>query len=273
MAVFLDAPWGGSNYAPPTAIDIATIENAIVAELAAQITSIEVAHYPDRPESYRMSHRVGAALVQYKGASYGAQLDTAAIVQERRLEFEVTLMMRDLGWSYGGDASGPAPGAYAILEAVRAALTGFRVPGCRKMYPMRERFVERDRQGGVWIYAIAFGLATVAVEQSPSEDYPLFVKGIAQEEAGVTQVTVGLAPFTFDSSGRIQLPNRNVFAVSVVAPGGGLLIQGSDFALDGVNGMITVLAGGGASAGETVQVAYSYGERAIAQAGQSVPTN
>jgi hypothetical protein len=271
MGAVLDAPWSGASFAPPTAIDIATVEAAIVAQLQSALSGIEIAHYPDRPESYRMTHRVGAALVMYKGAQYGAQLDTAAIVQERRLEFEVTVMMRDLGWSYGGAGDGPSPGAYAILESIRAALTGFRVPGCRKMYPVRERFVERDRQGGVWIYAIAFGLATVAVEPSSNASFPLFVKGIAQEEGGETTVTLGAAQFTFDANGQVQLPNPNVFAVTVTAAGGAQLAPGTDYSVDGVNGIITALAGGATGAGQTVSIAYSFAERVVAEAGQTAP--
>jgi Gp37 protein len=271
MGAVLDAPWTGASYSPPTAIDIATVEAAIVAQLQATVAGIEIAHYPDRPESYRMTHRVGAALVMYKGAQYGAQLDTAAIIQERRLEFEVTVMMRDLGWSYGGAGDGPSPGAYAILEAIRTALTGFRVPGCRKIYALRERFIERDKQGGVWIYAIAFGLSTVAVEPSPTDNFPLFVTGIAQEEGGETTVTLGTAQFTFDTNGQIQLPNRNVFAVAVTAAGGAQLTLNIDFSLDGVNGIITAVAGGASGAGQTVSIAYSFAERVVAEAGQTAP--
>jgi Gp37 protein len=271
MGALLDAPWSGASFAPPTAIDIATVEAAIVTRLQATVSGIEIARYPDSPESYRMTHRVGAALVMYKGAQYGAQLDSAAIIQERRLEFEVTVMMRDLGWSYGGASDGPSPGAYAILESIRAALTGFRVPGCRKMYPVRERFVERDRQGGVWIYAIAFGLATVAVEPSPADEFPLFITGIAQEEGGQTTVTLGAAQFIFDPNGQIQLPNHNLFAVTVTAAGGAQLVENTDFSVDGVAGIITALAGGATGAGQTVSIAYSYAERVVAEAGQSAP--
>ncbi len=124
MGAMLDAPWNGMVFTPPTAIDIAKIEDAILGRLSSQIDSIEIAHYPDRPETWRLTHRVGAALVMYKGAQYGELLDTAAIIQERKLEFEIAIMMRDLGWAVGGDPSGPSPGAYAIIEAVRTALTG-----------------------------------------------------------------------------------------------------------------------------------------------------
>jgi len=150
MGVTLDSAWAGQIFAPPTPLDIATIESAIAAQLRAQVSAIEIAQFPDKPAAYRLTHRIGAALVAWRGATYGTLIDTAAIVQARRLEFEITLLVRDLGWSFGGDPSGPNPGAYALLEAIRAALTGWRVPGCRKMFPIREQFVGRDPQGGVW---------------------------------------------------------------------------------------------------------------------------
>ena len=182
---------GRRGVSPPTAIDIATIEDAIVSQLRSQISSIEIAHYPDNPETWRMTHRVGAALVMYNGAQYGELLDTVAIIQERKLEFEIAVMMRDLGWAVGGDPSGPSPGAYAIIEGIRAALTGYRIAGCRKMYPVREKFVKRDKQGGVWTYASTFAVSTVAVEGAPPHDFPLFIKGIALEEGEETTITVG----------------------------------------------------------------------------------
>ncbi len=275
MGVMLDGPWGGQAFAPATPLDVATIENAIIAQLKSQITAIEIAHYPDRPESWRLTHRIGAALVQYKGAEYGPRLDSAAVVQERKLEFEITLVMRDLGWSVGGEPGGTSPGAYAMVEAVRTALTGFIVPGCRKIYPVKERFVERDRQGGVWIYALAFALTTLAIEAPPSGpgNFPLFIKGIALDEAGETTIAVAAALYTFDSGGVIALPHGNVSNVTATTTGGATLAAGVDYALDPIAGTITALAGGAASPGETVQVAFSYSDEVFASAGESAPTN
>jgi hypothetical protein len=273
MGVMLDAAWNGLVFTPPTAIDIATIEDAIVSRLQSQINTIEIAHYPDRPETWRLTHRVGAALVMYKGAQYGELLDTAAVIQERKLEFEISVMMRDLGWAVGGDASGPSPGAYAIIEGIRTALTGYEVPGCRKMYPVREKFVKRDKQGGVWTYSSTFTLSTVAVEASEPDDFPLFIKGIALEEGGQTSISVGAAAYTFNSNLQVLLPQGNVFAVSIRGAGGGALIQGTDFSVDRANGIVTAPPGGAILAGQSVQIAYSYAEEAIAIAGQSEPTN
>jgi hypothetical protein len=273
MGVMLDAPWTGVVFAPPTAIDIATIEDAIVNQLRSQISSIEIAHYPDSPETWRMTHRVGAALVMYKGAQYGDLLATAAIIQERKLEFEVAVMMRDLGWAVGGDPSGMSPGAYAIIESIRTALTGYLIPGCRKIYPVREKFVKRDKQGGVWTYASTFALSTVAVEASVPDDFPLFTRGVAMDEGGQTSITVGAAAYTFNSSLQVQLPNGNVFALTITTTGGVALTESTDFSVDRADGIVTAIAGGAISAGETVQIAYTYAEEAIATTGQSEPTN
>ena len=221
-----------------------------------------------------MTHRVGAALVMYKGAEYSGLLDTAAIIQERKLEFEISMMMRDLGWAVGGDASGPSPGAYAIIESIRTALTGFLIPGCRKIYPVREKFLKRDKQGGVWTYSSSFALSTVAVEASQPDDFPLFIKGVALEEGGLlSSITVGASAYTFNSNLQVQLPQGNVFAVTITAPGGAGLIQGTDFSVDRANGIVTAISGGAISADETVQIAYAYAEETIAIAGQSEPTN
>jgi hypothetical protein len=208
-ATALDRLWTGGTFALPTPIDIATIEVAIVTQLQSVINTIEISHYPDRPESYRLTHRIGAALVRYDGAKYGPLLDTAAIVQQRRLGFQVIVMTRDLGWSYGGQTDGTSPGAYAIIEAVRAALTGFQIPGCTKMFPESEKFVERDKQGAVWVYTIAFALTTMAVEPSSAESLPLFVRGAALEEGGMTASVVE-GSFTFDSDDQINLPQGEV---------------------------------------------------------------
>jgi Gp37 protein len=213
--------------------------------------------------------------VQYQGAEYGPRLDSAAIVQERKLEFEITLVMRDLGWSVGGEPGGTSPGAYAMIEAVRAALTGFIVPGCRKMFPVKERFVERDRQGGVWTYAIAFALTTVAIE-APAPglgNFPPLTRVLALDEAGETTIVVAAASYTFNSSGVIALPHGNVSNVIVTASGSHVLVAGTDYTLDPVAGTITAIAGGAASPGETVQVAFNYADEVIASAGETAPTN
>jgi Gp37 protein len=110
---------------------------------------IDVTHYPDKPEAYEMRHRIGVAMVIYMGGDYREIRDIGHVVQERTLEFAVGLRIRDLGWAFGGPPSGTSPGAYQVIEAIRLALLGFQVStGCTPMRAIRERFIERDKQGG-----------------------------------------------------------------------------------------------------------------------------
>jgi hypothetical protein len=274
-AIVLDTPWNGTAFAPPTPLDIATIEAALLAQLNEQINGIEIVHYPDQPESYRLTHRVGAALVRYEGSKYGRQIDTAAIAQERTLEFEITLLMRDLGWGLGSRSYGTSPGAYAILEAVRTSLTGYQISGCSKMYPLRERFVKRDGQGGVWIYAIVFALTTMAVEADTTQPFPLFVKGLVLDHSGITTTSLAASPYTFDSGGQIQLSNGNVQVITVSSTDTrATYAENVDFTLDRVNGVITLTPAGSIASGATVDVAYSYAEvTAVVTTGGNAPTS
>jgi Gp37 protein len=278
MGVTLDSAWAGQIFAPPTVLDIATIESAIAAQLRAQVSAIEVAQFPDKPPAYRLTHRIGAALVAWRGATYGALIDTAAVVQARRLEFEITLLVRDLGWSFGGDLSGPNPGAYALLEAIRTALTGLQLPGCRKMYPLREQFLGRDPQGGLWAWSAVYALETMALEASTQDNFPLFIKGTALEDGGQTVKVALQAVYTFNEQNLIRLPVGNVSNLVVTAAGGGNpYLVGTDYTLDAVNGIITRLASGTIAAGATVNAAYIYADTVTAVAGGSssptAPTN
>ena len=63
MGVLLDTPWTGQQFSPPTPIDIATIETAIVTRLQAMVPRSRACIFPDAAKNYRLTHRIGAALV------------------------------------------------------------------------------------------------------------------------------------------------------------------------------------------------------------------
>lgn len=275
MVATLDSAWAGQTFAPPTRLDIATIESAIAGQLREQISDIEVIQFPDKPSAYRLTHRIGAALVAWRGATYGSLNDTAAIVQVRRLEFEVALVVRDLGWSFGADPSGPSPGAYTLLEAIRSLLTGFRVAGCRKMYPLREAFLGRDPQGGAWMWSSMYALDTMALEASTVDNFPTFIKGTALEQGAQTTGDVPPADYTFDAQNLIQLPTANLSNVKVApVDGSNAYIAGTDYTVDAINGIITRLSTGTIPAGATVVISYTYADTVTALAdGSPFPTS
>jgi len=281
MVAFLDSPWTGQTFSPATPLDIAAIEAAIVAQLQTYLGAalgsqmIEVTHYPDKPEAYEIRHRVGVAMVIYMGGDYGEILDIGHLAQERTLEFAVGLRIRDLGWAFGGQPSGTSPGAYQILEAIRLALLGFQVnTGCTPMKAIRERFVDRDRQGGVWVYEIIFATRTVVIENYQPPTYPLFIKGTALEEEGVTATKVGVELLTFAGTpGTITLPQQNISTVIVKSANlATTYIAGTDYSVDGVNGIITRNASGAIAGGATVAVSYAYSDVVTAlESGGAVP--
>src|SRR5262249_44202184 len=158
-------------------------------------------HFPDRPDAYELHHRIGVAMVIYMGSDYGEIVDIGHVAQERTLEFAVGLRIRDLGWTFGGPASRTSAGAYQILEQIRVALQGLRPSrGCTPIKAISERFIDRDRQGGVWVYESKFSTRTMMVERYQPPAYPPFLHGTAQEEGGLTAVKVGLTLQTFSGT-------------------------------------------------------------------------
>ncbi len=281
--IVLDTPWQGQNFAPSTPIDITTIEAAIVAQLRGFLSyalgnqMVEVNHFPDKPEAYEMRHRIGSCLIIFAGSDYGEIRDIGHVVQERTLEFEVALRIRDLGWALGGPPSGNSPGAYQLIEAVRMALLGFQPnTGCTPMKAVRERFIDRDRQGGVWVYSIWLSTRTVVVENYSPPSWPLFTEGTAMEAGGQTALQVQIALLNFGSPfnpvDTIDLPG-NLSAVIVKSANlATTYAQGTDYSLDTVNGIITRIATGGIAPGATVAVSYAYSDVVTALAsGGTVP--
>lgn len=141
---------------------ILEIETAIVARLAAALDGVRVEAFPDNPDAYKLQHARGAVLVGYGRSDYGRPKALDMVAQDRRLEFDVTVLMRNLR-EHGG--------AYGALDAVRIALTGFRPAGADKLHPVRERFLAvRD---GVWRYAATFATSMPALETAAAEQGPL----------------------------------------------------------------------------------------------------
>jgi Gp37 protein len=275
MAAVLPFPRAGIQYSPPIPLDIATVEQAILAQLATafggaivggKITGalVDIDHYPERAaESYRLTHRIGAVLVRFDGSEYSPVIDTEEVIQERTFRWFVAILTRDLGWSYGGQASGPSPGAYQLIETVRLALSGFRVTGFRKMYPVSEEHEGKDKEGGVYYYNAIYRHVTMALEQDTEPNHPILVKAQAFEEGGQTTINVPIAPFTFSgpAPGAIQLPQINLSNVVVFKNDMSIEYSATtDYVADPVAGTVTRVAGGNIGANATVQIGFSYAD-------------
>jgi hypothetical protein len=136
---------------------------------------------------------------------------------------------------------------------------------------VREKFIERDTDGGVWMYLLTIALTTMAVEASTGPDFPLFIKGVALEANAESTVTIGATEFTFDSQDQVQLPNDNIIALTVSSLGGSAFILGTDFSIDPINGIVSRIPSGGIANGAIVNIAWSYADAAVVAAGGSAP--
>jgi hypothetical protein len=203
MAAFLDNPnqYAGVNYSPALPNDAATVQNGIVARLQAMFgaagtlsafSNISVDAFPDDPETWRPLNQVGQVLVRYDGSTYGPIEDVGVVVQQRKLKYRIGVVARGLGWQ---DAAGvSAQGAYAILGACLIALLGYKVPGTQEMiYAERDEFVRRDRQGGIWIYALDIVVTTWIVATPDPEVIANLLQGGFNVSADAPAVLPGEA--------------------------------------------------------------------------------
>lgn len=137
--------------------------DAIVARLKAKVPALAVEYFPDRPADYRLNHPLGALLVSYPGSRFDETVDTAAVVQPRRIHFSVTVVLRQLNGRGG---------AIDVLDQARVALVGFRPPDCRKLAAVSETFL--GEEAGLWQYALDLSTVSVIVEDyTPSTAHPL----------------------------------------------------------------------------------------------------
>lgn len=270
--------YGGRTFTPAVSLDIASLQGAVVGQLSQSFagTPVGVFGYPDVPTDdwWDETGAIGYLLVAYVGAQYSEPKSTDSMVQERRADFKIIVIARQISW-----ADFSAAGVFqALLQVAKGSLTGFRPPGWRNCYLTSEGFDEQDPQGGIWLYSLKYRAITFEIKQpQPQVDAALaLLKQITFiETSGDSAVPIAAAQFTFGPEGVLQLPAENVTDVTVTdLPTARLYVAGVDYTVQQAQGTLTVVQGGGISAGETVSVSYSTGDVVIAnEQGGSIPFN
>lgn len=153
---------------PIKAVSTREIFDSVIKRLDDQLGAIYAADwFPEDPDNYRVDHPIGAVLVGYSGAKYGAppasglsapQLPARSAPQPRTLRLTITVLLRVLNGDYG------APEA---LDQVRNALRGFRPPGCtRPIWFEDEAYL--GNAGGIWQYALNVATQTWDGQKGPA---------------------------------------------------------------------------------------------------------
>lgn len=139
-------------------MNIKNVETQIIERLKTKINDLKIEGFPEKPADFKLIHPKGAVLVHYQGANYSESKSIGCILQEKKLEFSITVVMKNLR-SYEG--------AYYYLDKTRQVLTGFIPENCSKLLPLKEEFIGEDN--GIWQYSINFATTTTVLEY---EDEP-----------------------------------------------------------------------------------------------------
>lgn len=129
--------------------------DAVVKRLAVKLPHLAVEYFPDKPSEYRLNHPKGALLVSYLGSQFDKTVDVAYVAQPRTVKLSVTVVLRQLNGKGG---------AVDVVDLVRAALVGFRLPDCRKVWAVSEKFL--GETAGLWQYAVDVASEAMLVEDA-----------------------------------------------------------------------------------------------------------
>jgi hypothetical protein len=142
-------------------VNVLALETDLVAKVQAlmQPLGLKAEAYPDRPETYPFTHPVGVVLVLYRGSTYGPPKATDVMTQGRDLDYELTVLVRNLRSHQG---------AYPVLDALRGGLAGWMAPGAIQGARLgRDGFQSRN-EGGVWQYAVVLRIPGLSIPTDPA---------------------------------------------------------------------------------------------------------
>ena len=146
------------------------IIDAMVERLHRKLPALVVEYFPERPADYRLNHPRGALLVSYAGSQFGDTVDVTYVAQPRTVKLSITVILRQLNGRGG---------AIDVLDLVRQAVVGFRLPDCRKARAVSEKFL--GETAGLWQYAVDFSAEAMQVEDTEGESGPLLTEVIYEE--------------------------------------------------------------------------------------------
>ncbi|MGH7077957.1 MAG: Gp37 family protein, partial [Acetobacteraceae bacterium] len=256
------------NFSPAEAEDVGSIQAAIAAQLEGYFggsgLAIPVYVFPDFDlDTWWKSGAIAFVLISYQGTRLGKPMTTDAMVQERLLSFDVHVEARQTAWALTGAGS-----VYALIDAVEAALTGFRPPSCRNAYFAEERFSEQDPEGRVWLYDMRLEVPTLKLKTEPAYALANLVRAqmyvAALKVANGQMVTSALYTFAPDgqSGGTLTLPGPAPLVVGAVSNAAGAVLYREfvDWECDGATGVVTAMAAGAIGASDTVSIAWAAAE-------------
>ena len=294
LPVWLDpTAWAGRTFATPPGQDVGTIQGEVAARLSEYFSgaglNIPVYVFPGFDlDTWWASTAIAFVVISYHGSRFGQPMTTDAMVQERVISFDVHVEARQTAWALTGPGS-----VYALVDAIEAALTGFRPSACRNAYFVEERFGEQGPEGRIWLYDMRLEVPTLKLKTEPAYALANLVKAqmYAAALASARQASVpgvgrqygswDAAPYvdplsnvdavdlangqpvvsgTYSfANGTLTLPGPAPLVVAAIgATNGSKLYQEFvDWTCDGTTGVVTAVSGGAIGAEAEVQIAWA----------------
>lgn len=157
------------------------IEVAIVDRLKAAFTelgkphpTIDVIAWPGRPDTYKLSHPIGACMVIYNGTKYDDSHAMAGQAVYGDAEFEIGILARTLREHQppqGSASDALGTGAYDFLAVCRQALAGWRVPEAAGHVRVQKDSFTAYKEGE-WGYSLFITMPTMTVIDIAEPDEP-----------------------------------------------------------------------------------------------------
>ena len=132
-------------------MNIREIENLIVEKLQQNFSDFQVIGFPEKPQEYILLHPIGAILVHYRGGSYSSTNSINFLSQDKKMEFGVTVVTRNLRSNSG---------SYETLDKIKNVLCGYKIAGCTKLTPTKKTsYPNKTEFGNMKFYLLLQPLA------------------------------------------------------------------------------------------------------------------
>lgn len=147
----------------------------IVARLRERLPGLHVAYFPDSPDTFTLTHPVGAVLLSYSQSTYGASKSNGAVMQPQTMRFVATVVLRQLNGQHG---------AVDALDSVRQALGGWRPKNClRPVWLIDDTFLGEEQ--GLWQYALTFATQSFFIQDDDPAESVATLAGVIPDNSDV----------------------------------------------------------------------------------------
>ena len=145
------------------------IENSIIAALnPLQSASLSVVPLPENDAAYIKPNAGAKITVMYLESTFGTTaspvLSTGVVAQDEKVFIEVSIESR----KFRGNS-----GIFAIWDAIKAILIGFRPFDCDRLRLHKFGMNFSEKKDSTWMYVGVFYCTRLSVQVDPSETYPL----------------------------------------------------------------------------------------------------